>query len=412
MKVLLVNTSQIAGGAAIAAYRLLKALLRGGVDAKMLVALRQTDDPDVLTAAPEWRHKMHFATERARIWLSNGFTKKRLFALDPATDGTDITELPAFKEADIIHLHWVNQGFLSMAGLRKVLRSGKRIVWTMHDMWPSTGVCHYAGSCTLFRTRCHDCPLLKKPAKRDMSYTTFKRKAALYKDADFKVVTCSHWLEEQAHLSSLLKGKSITCIPNPLDTTLFCPGDKLEARKALGLPLERRLILFASQKVTDERKGIKYIAEMAKTLKKRSATQTDANLGFIAMGLKAERLAELLSYPVYPMGYIASPERLVEIYRAADLFITPALFDNLPNTIVEAMACGTPCVGFRTGGIPEMIDHLANGYVANYKDSQDLADGVEFVLNTPGLGDAASHYAQYVYDQDRVARKYIEVYAS
>ncbi|MCD8301794.1 MAG: glycosyltransferase [Prevotellaceae bacterium] len=410
MKVLIVNTSEIAGGAAIAAKRLCRALNKNGAEAKMLVAQRQTDDARVVNATAEWKYQMNFTLERARIWALNKFHKRNLFAMDIASDGTDITRLREFREADVIHLHWINQGYLSMGNLRRIVRSGKRIVWTMHDMWPCTGICHYSGECLKFRSQCRECPLLASPGRRDVSYRTFQKKEELYKDADIRFVTCSHWLEEQAHTSSLLEGKSISCISNPLDTELFRPGDKVKARKALSLPLKKELILFGSQKVTDERKGMQFLAEMAQIIKKRNATETEVNIGFIVIGQHAEQLAETLSYPVYSFGYISSPDQLVDIYRAADLFITPTLFDNLPNTIVEAMACGTPCVGFRTGGIPEMIDHLANGYVANYKDCQDLADGVQYVLNTPGLGDAACHYAAYQYDENRVARKYIEVY--
>ncbi len=410
MKVLIVNTSEIAGGAAIAANRLCRALNKNGAETKMLVAQRQTDDVRVVNATAEWKYQMNFTLERARIWALNKFNKRNLFAMDIASDGTDITRLREFREADVIHLHWINQGYLSMGNLRKIVHSGKRIVWTMHDMWPCTGICHYSGECVKFRSQCRECPLLARPGKGDVSYRTFRKKEELYKDADIRFVTCSHWLEEQAHTSSLLEGKSINCISNPLNTELFCPGDKVKARKTLSLPLKKKLILFASQKVTDERKGIQFLAEMAQIIKKRNATETEVNIGFIVIGQHAEQLAEMLSYPVYSFGYISSPNQLVDIYRAADLFITPALFDNLPNTIVEAMACGTPCVGFRTGGIPEMIDHLANGYVANYKDCQDLADGVQYVLNTPGLGDAACHYAAYQYDENRVARKYMEVY--
>ncbi len=469
MKVLIVNTSELAGGAAIAANRLAHALRKNGVEATMLVAEREMSPPagpqdaastthtdgrqgggdsastthpdgrqgggdsastthtdgrpatgsplagstqraDVLTATRPWRHRRHFLTERLRIWAANGGDKKSLFTVDLASDGTDITRLDCFREADVIHLHWVNQGFLSMGVIEKVLRSGKRVVWTLHDMWPATAVCHYAGDCQLFRSQCRGCPQLPPRGGRDTAAHVFRKKLEAYEGANFRVVTCSHWLEEQAHMSTLLGRKRITCIPNPLDTELFSPGDKIESRKALGLPIMRKLVLFASQKVTDERKGAGFLVEMARLIKKRRETEADANIGFISLGKQAEHLAELLSFPVYPMGYVKTQQELARIYRAADLFITPSLNDNLPNTIAEAMACGTPCVAFRTGGIPEMIDHLDNGYVANYRDCQDLATGVETVLETPGMGDAARHYAAYQYDEDRVARKYIRVY--
>ncbi len=400
------------GGAAIAAHRLVEALNRNGVEAKMMVGFSQTDDPKVTVATPRWKYNLNFTLERAKIWMKNRLRRQNLYSIDTASDGIDITKTKEFVEADVIHLHWINQGFLSFESMKKVLQSGKRIVWTMHDMWQCTGICHYAGECTKFRTECHNCPLLTSPGKKDISNQSFRRKRILYHDADIRFVACSHWLHEQAASSALLKGKSISCIPNPLDTTLFSPGDRVEARKKLSLPLQKRLLLFGSQKVTDERKGMNYLVEMAHILKERHSLRAELNLAFLVMGQQAERLAELLSLPVYPMGYVDSTEQLVNIYRAADLFITPSLFDNLPNTIVEAMACGTPCVGFRTGGIPEMIDHLGNGYVANYKDPADLANGVEYVLEHPSLGDSAHHFASYMYDEGRITRKFLELYGN
>ncbi len=412
MKVLIVNTSELEGGAAIAAHRLYEALNKNGVDATMMVGFRQTTDPKVTVAAPRWKYNLNFTLERTKIWMTNRLHRQNLYAVDTASDGIDITETREFEKADVVHLHWINQGFLSFASMKKILQSGKRVVWTMHDMWPCTGICHYAGECTKFRTECHTCPLLMNPGKKDLSNQSFRRKRILYHDADIRFVTCSHWLHEQAASSALLKGKPISCIPNPLDTTLFCPGDMVEARKALSLPLQKKLILFGSQKVTDERKGMKFLVEMAHILKERHSLQAELNIAFLVVGQQAERLAELLSFPVYPMGYVDSTEKLVNVYRAADLYITPSLFDNLPNTIVEAMSCGTPCVGFRTGGIPEMIDHLGNGYVANYKDPEDLANGVEFALGHPSLGDSAHHYASYMYDEARITRKFMELYGN
>ncbi len=411
MKVLIVNTSEFVGGAAIAANRLYRALLKNGVDARMMVGFRQTEDPHVVTAAPLWLHKRRFTLERARIWMANGFSRHNLFAIDTGQVGTDITSTREFKEADVIHLHWINQGFLSIPVLRKIMHSGKRVVWTMHDMWPFTGICHYAGECGEFRNECHNCPLLTKPGRRDLANRTFLRKQKLLEGADVSFVACSHWLGEQAQTSALLRNKHIECIPNPLDTSVFnIELTRAQARRELHMPVGRKLILFASQKVTDRRKGINYLIDMAKCLKEKYPALAH-ELGFMVMGQKSELVAEQLSMPVYNLGYLNTQKQLALAYRAADVFVTPSLFDNLPNTIVEAMACGTPCVGFRTGGIPEMIDHQSNGYVANYKDAEDLAEGVNMILDDPRMGEAAHYYANYIYDEARIAERFKEIYA-
>ncbi|MDE6158538.1 MAG: glycosyltransferase [Bacteroidaceae bacterium] len=410
MKVLIVNASERIGGAAIAARRLAIALRKQGHDVTMLVGDKQGEEPWVVQAAPLWQLKLNKTVERGRIFALNRFSKEGLWDIDIAGDGVDITPLQVFKEADVVHLHWVNQGFLSGKSILKIMQSGKRIVWTMHDMWPFTGICHHAGECRRHRKECGECPLLRLPKADDMSRQLVEQKREWYGEtARLSFVACSHWLEELAQQSSLLRDRHVTCIPNPIDTHTFCPGDKIEARKKLGLPLKTHLVLFASMKVTDERKGVNYLLETARLLKKKYK-QDDSNLAFVAMGQHAERLQERIQFPVYSLGYVSDMQQIATVYRAVDLFVTPSLYENLPNTIVEAMACGTPCVGFRTGGIPEMIDHLANGYVANYKDSDDLAQGILHTLSHPGMGDAAEHYAQYMYDEARVARQYAEIY--
>ncbi len=410
MKVLIVNTSERTGGAAIAARRLCRALMGMGHEVTMLVADKEGTEPWIVQAAPRWRLKLTKAVERARILLGNKFCKEHLWDVDTATNGVDITRSKAFREADVVHLHWVNQGFLSISVLKKIMQSGKRIVWTMHDMWTFTGICHHAGTCTRYRKQCGNCPQLHHTHGKDKSYTLLKQKAdMLSHNPNITFVACSHWLEDLAKTSSLLRNRHVVSIANPLDTKLFFPDDKIEARKRLKLPLREKLVLFACVKVTDKRKGIDYLVEAAQLLKEKYEKE-DSELSFLVMGQHAEELRKLLRFPVYSMGYVSDVKQIADIYRAADMFVTPSLFENLPNTIAEAMACGTPCVGFRTGGIPEMIDHLANGYVANYQDADDLAQGILHVLSHPGMGSAAEHYAQYMFAEAHVARQYAEIY--
>ena len=155
MRVLIINTSERTGGAAIAASRLMEALKNSGIKAKMLVRDKQTDQVTVVALKKSWRQIWQFVWERIVIWIANRFKKHNLFAVDIANTGTDITSLPEFRQADVIHLHWVNQGLLSLKDLRKIFLSGKPVVWTMHDMWPVTGICHHAGDCTHYQAQCH-----------------------------------------------------------------------------------------------------------------------------------------------------------------------------------------------------------------------------------------------------------------
>lgn len=412
MRVLIINTSERIGGAAIAANRLMEALKNNGIKTKMLVRDKQTDQISVVELKKSWWKVWQFIWERVVIWQANHFKKHNLFAVDIANTGTNITALPEFTQADVIHLHWINQGMLSLTDIRRIIQSGKPIVWTMHDMWPFTGICHYAGDCDKYATQCHNCPQLYKGSRKDIAYRTFQKKKKLFEGAQITFVACSRWLESLAKKSDLIKGQTITNIPNAINTNLFKPRDKKQAREKCHLPQDKKLLLFGSVKITDKRKGIDYLVSACKQIAS-SYPDFSKELGVVVFGNQAEQYASLFPFPIYPMNYVSNEKELVDIYNAVDLYVTPSLQDNLPNTIVEAMACGIPCIGFNVGGIPQMIDHLHNGYVAQYKSSEDLANGICWSLNEgdyASLSEEARRKAVDTYSEQIVAMKYIKIY--
>ena len=413
MRVLIINTSERIGGAAIAANRLMDALRNNGIQAKMLVRDKQTDNITVISLKKSLWSIWQFVWERIVIWKANHFKQHNLFAVDIANTGTDITTYPEFKEADIIHLHWVNQGMLSLKDLKKILQSGKPIVWTMHDMWPCTGICHHARECDKYHKECHHCPYLYNGgAKKDLSHQTFKKKKELYQLSPITFITCSQWLKERAGQSALLDQHPIVHIPNPIKTNLFTPRNKVEARQKCNLPTDKKLILFGSVKITDKRKGIDYFIESCKILAEKHPELVN-NLGVAVYGKESEQLKSLVPFQVYALDYISNEKELVNVYNAVDLYVTPSLEENLPNTIMEAMACGIPCVGFNVGGIPEMIDHLHNGYVAEYKSAEDFANGIHWTLSESeyqSLSEEARRKVTSSYSENTIAKKYIEVY--
>ena len=370
MKILIVNTSERTGGAAVAANRLMKALNNYGVKAKMLVRDKETDALTVSELPSSPHQRWNFLWERLCIFLRM-HSRKHLFEVDIANAGSDITRLREFQEADIIHLHWINQGMLSLSGIRKILRSGKPVVWTMHDIWPATAICHVTLDCRNFTTKCRNCRLLPgKGSAHDLSASVWQKKQRMLEGENIYFVACSRWLESEAKKSALLEGQKITSIPNPIDTHIYKRGVKAEARKRLGLPLDKQLVLFAS-------------------------------------------LTAQLPLEAYPLGYVNDEKRIVDVYQAVDVFVLPSLSENLPNTIMEAMACGVPCVGFKVGGIPEEIDHQRNGYVAAYRDAEDLARGIRWILTEADAETLSRQAVEKVvrhYSQQSVAMKYLEVY--
>lgn len=413
MRVLIINTTERKGGPAIAAFRLTEALKNNGIKAKMLVRDKETDKVTTVVTDKTWRVKKGLFIEHLRLSLHNSLGKQHRFRLDLGTSGEDITSLPEFRQADIIHLHWINDGMLSLRQIERIVRSGKPVVWTLHDMWPFTGICHYAHDCDNYMKHCGSCPQLNSSKDKDIAYRCFEQKAALLRQSNIRFIACSQWLKEMARKSSLLRGMDITCIPNAVDTRLFHKSSKTVAREALHLPADKRLLLFSSESVADRRKGFDYLADALSELV-AIHPEWKERMALVVMGKDSDKVTfSQIPFTVYPLQYVSDEKRMAQVYNAVDLYTIPSLQDNLPNTVVEAMACGIPCIGFNVGGIPEMIDHLHNGYVADYKNTRSFAEGIHWLL-TEGdydmLSSEALRKAQTTYSETSVAAAHIAVY--
>ena len=421
MKVLFVNTSDHAGGAAIAALRIMSALRGAGIEVGMLCRDQTVEHPapgvTYLKATP-WR-RLKFLLERLEIFVRNGFTRRGLFSVDTARLGNDITHHPLFRQADIIHLHWTNQAMLSLRDLKKILRSGKRVVITMHDMWTFTGICHNADTCERWLTGCGKCPQLMRPAPADLSATTFRRKQKAYAAGSMTLVGCSRWMTEMASRAPLLKGQRVVSIPNPIDTHFYAPAgsegqpSQAEVRQALGLPPHKRLIFFTAFKLTDPYKGIDHLRQALQMLRERDSKWVNS-IAIVLAGKGGGELQEAFGpTEVYDMGYVSDATRMRSLYQACDILAMPTMRDNLPNTIVEAMACALPCVAYAVGGVPQMIDTGVNGYLAPLASPLEFAQGIYAVLRSPSftaLQRNARTKATTSYSQEAVARGYLKLY--
>ena len=393
--------------------RLKRALQNLGEKPKMLVAARSGTDIATMEVRPSLRYRYAWLAERLGVFLRQGLSRKHLWDIDPASRGVDITRLPEFQEADIIHLHWVNQGFLSLRGLRKIFRSGKPVVWTMHDMWPFTGLCHNAVSCRRFEEQCGQCELLCRRADGDLSRRVWLRKQALYSIPCRKAfVACSKWLAEEARKSGLLAEQLVLDIPNPIDTTLFAVRNQAEARRRLGLPAEKKLILFSAFNVNAPIKGLDFLREACCQLVADDAAWAE-RVAVVCVGKGADDVASTMPLEVCSMGYVNDPKQMAALYNAVDLFCIPSLQENLPNTIMEAKASGVPVVGFSVGGIPQMIRHRLDGYLAKPQDAADLASGIRWALteaDATALKELNRAEAVSQYSEQRVAEQYLKLY--
>lgn len=384
------------GGAGTACRRLQTALQKSGVNASLLT------QKDV-------SGRFNFIAERLSFlpWERD---KSVRFSFSLANFGTDISRHPLVQQADVIHLHWWNQGFLSLRNLEALGRSGKKIVWTLHDMWAFTGGCHYDWGCGGFSDSCGNCPYLRFPSEKDLSNQVWKRKKSLY-PAGMEIVTCSKWLAGQALSSSLLGDYSITDIPNPIDTDQFkpaSPAEKLAFRERFGLAPDTRLILFAAMNIKNPFKGFTYFREALNELKDLE------NTAVVVVGKSEPADFEGVTLPLVQPGLIQNASEMAAVYAACDVFVIPSLEENLPNTIMESLACGTPVVGFRVGGIPEMTEHGITGLVSPAKDSRQMASDIRQLLEDPEkravMGRNARNKVLTEYAEPVIARRYMEVY--
>ncbi len=425
MKVTLLSTYHLNGGAGVAATRLHRALLKTGVESSLLVEEVTRPEPGVIPLADSYLGKK-WATARFGLdrlsFVPYEKDKSVRFHFSPATIGTDLSEHPAVQQADVLHIHWTNFGFLSLSGLAKLVRLGKPIVWTLHDQWAFTGGCHYTRGCTRFLTQCGQCPYLRNPGPNDLSARVFARKAAiLTPETNLHIVAPSKWMADEAGSSQLLEWFPVSTIPNTLDQTVFRPIDRQLALNRFGLTdPDRPRLLFGSFNTTDPRKGFQYFADALTLLHQQHPTAAAdraaadrLNPEILVFGKGQTDAMAALPYPVRQLGVLTTDDDLVAAYNLADALVVPSLEDNLPNTIVESLSCGTPVVAFRTGGIPEMISQFKNGYLADVSSTPKLANGLAFILNYPTPADLrknARQSAERLFSEEEVGRKHRELY--
>lgn len=412
MKILIISKDDIKGGASIAGFRLFKALEKHHNDLKInfLVQTKHSDQEAVIpTNSKSWRNKLRFIWERLVFLLYERSSEVR-FKFSIANTGEDITQSKLFNEADVIHIHWFNQGFLSLRTFRKILDSGKPVVWTLHDMWAFTGGCHYAGNCSNYQDECGNCPFLKKPSNKDLSTKIYNRKKKIYsKNKNLTFITCSNWMKSKANESSLVKDFNIHHIPNTIDTDFFKHQDILNSTKHFNLSVNKKFILFGAANISDQRKGLSYLLDALQLIPEEASDSIE----LLVFGKIKDDILTNIPFKVNHLSYLNSKKDIVNLYNVANCFVLPSLEDNLPNTIMESLACGTPVVGFNTGGIPEMIEHKKTGYLAEYKSAKDLADGIYWTLfeaNTEVLAENSRQKVLSDFNQEKIAGLHKELY--
>jgi glycosyltransferase involved in cell wall biosynthesis len=415
MNVLHISTSDIRGGAALAAYSLHQAMVkRQDFTSSMLVRYKESQDPTVvkirLSTSLMQRVRRSLGRElvnRDKERYSQPLSKVELFSDDRgAWTESVVANVSGF---DVIQLHWICD-FLNYRRFFKDVPKEVPLVWRLSDMNPLTGGCHYAGDCARFEKACGCCPMLESQREHDWSRAIWKRKKAALGQLSSErlhIVALNRWMADQVRRSSLLGRFECSVIPNGVNFEEFRPIQPTVARDALGIPGARRVVAFVADSVSNVRKGFPLLVEALNSL------GTRRNLFLLAVGQASQLLPT--SFPSLQVGHVLSASFLRLVYSAADVFVIPSLEDNQPNTVLEAMACGTPVAGFKVGGIPEIVEEGRTGLLSPRGSVRELARSIEFLLDHDQERAAMALHArrrvEEVFSRDVQVQKYLDLYS-
>lgn len=406
MKVVLLSNDDLRWGAGKAAYRLHQGLRENQINSYLFVQNKLSEDDTVIAPSNSLEKtlaKVRPTLNSLPLKLFYPEANSSMYCSQWLPD-TIPKKLTPFSP-DLINLHNITLGYVQIETLAKF---NVPLVWTLHDMWTFTGGCHYSYGCDRYQHQCGACPQLLSQRENDLSRWIWQRKAKAWKNLNLTIVALSHWMADCIKQSSLLKNFPLEIIPNGLDLARFKPIDKPLARQLLNLPQDKPIILFGAMNATsDPRKGSHLLYPAIQKLHQESGQE---NLQLVIFGA-AKPTEELnFGYPTHYLGRLNDEISLCLAYSAADVFIAPSQEDNLPNTVLEALACGTPCVAFKIGGMQDLIDHQTNGYLAHPFDIEDLTKGISWVLKTaqssPQLSQQARQKINNQFDQTTQINRY------
>lgn len=358
----------------MAATRLHECLMSIGLESVLYVKNKHGHLDKVLTVASNIRKLLLMGKslmERLRMQSKVNPARHKSFSTTNSIGLSGLHQVVQKENPDIIHLHWINDGFLSP---REIGALKKPVVWSLHDMWPFTGGCHYNDHCDQYLQGCGECPMLKVPGKRDISRLEHKRKHHYFTEIQF--IGLSRWLADLAKNSKMVDPSQVKNLPNPIDVNRYKPLTSSSAiREMYGIRNDQQCIAFGAVGATsDPRKGFDKLLGALKQLELE-------NFVLLVFGAgDSESLQEVPGRAVF-VGEIADEITMCMLYNTADVVVVPSLQENLSNTIMESLACGTPVVSFDIGGNGDMIDHCSNGYLAKPFDERDLGNGIEWILH-------------------------------
>lgn len=406
MKILHVCYTDGRGGAGIGAKRLHDVMRSYGLNSSLLVANKFSEDKTVFKLRPDRFRRIKHKINRKMLALHG--------TQNPVLRSTNIFGRGAVKfinnyDADIVQFHWICADMIAIREFKKI---NKPIVWKLPDMWAFSGAEHYLlpGDPARYKDGYNKANRPQHESGIDLNRYIWRYKQFAWRNAPFSIVCPSKWLAECARESILFKDREVFNIANPINLDLYRPLPKLECREMLGLPKNKKLILFGALASSgDSRKGFHFLDD---ALKKLSYEAAGLEFDLVILGKEGEISEELHGVKIHNLGRTNSQEKIVKVYSACDFHVFPTQSDNLPNVVKEASACGLPCVGFRVGGMSDMIAHKKTGYLASPYKTESLADGIRWLLSQDlkNIAKRVRQDAEALHDPEKCVEKYLHVY--
>lgn len=413
VRIVHVNAYDGNGGAGRAMMRLHHALKGKGVHSDALCMYQFNPRSDVTPIYRNWLGKLRsIASIFGERYLVKALTTNRGIPFSLQKVGLPVHRHPLIRQADIIHLHWVNHGMLAPPQMKKLFETKKPVVWSLHDSNPVTGGCHVRYDCRRYENSCGMCPALDSGRSNDWSRRTWKAKAAAYRQGRITWVAPSSWMGESVQRASLAKGDTVEVIGNALETSVFYPRSREKSRQELGIPQDAFVLLAGHMpSSTDRHKGRNELMLAIRHLRQFSGIDHRRIL-LVFFGSQGGDGDSWL-YPCHFAGKIEQEETLANYYSAADVFLFPSLQESLGYTALESLACGTPVVAFETSGVTDVVLHKENGFLAGLRNTKQFAEGINWIYHHPLPGELASKgvaHADRHFASGVIAEKHMALY--
>ncbi len=410
-RIVLVNHSDTLGGASVVTFRLMQALRRRGLDARMVVYTKSSGEANVDYVGSRFGRGIRFVAERLWMLLRGSIPYDKIFQVSTGDFATGVDSHPWVREADIVCLNWFNQGLLGLDGIRRLHRSGKKLVWTLHDMWAFTGICHHAYECDHYEDKCGGCMFVSGGGSlNDISHRMWEKKMQLYSDVPITYVAVSRWLERKARSSSLLRDKPVMTIHNafPIENFYTTPPGHIDTLLSQTKP---NLILIGAARLDDPIKGLQYSIDALNYIFDNHPEVATNTAVYLFGAMHDPQMLDSLRFSHRWLGMVRDHKILRYLYASAKVVLSTSLYESLQGTLIEGQAAGAIPVTFGGDGRDDVVAHLETGYIARYKDSADIAEGILWALNADISREMLHESVKERFGTEKITDQYIDLFS-